>query len=230
MAQKPRPRILTSLAAAATGSLNTQWCKTCSELLRVSGLGVAVAIAGTHPAPLCSSDETAAALDELQATLGQGPSIEALRRGDPAAEPDVAAPQTDRWVAFAGPALALGAAAVFAFPMRVGAARLGVLTLYQRNAGPLGRDQYADALVTADAMTQAILAVQARASPGALAGALDAVADDRAEIHQATGMVAAQLDVSVAEALVVLRARAYAAERPLLDVARDVIGRRLHLD
>lgn len=230
MVTEPLPRILTALAAVATDSLDERLCKTCTELLAVSGLGVVIATAGTHPAPLCSSDETAAALDELQATLGQGPSVEALRQGVPVAEPDVAGSPTDRWVAFAGPALALGAAAVFAFPMRIGAARLGVLTLYQRHAGPLGRDQYADALVTADVMTQAILAIQAQAPPGTLAGALHAVADDRAEIHQATGMVAAQLDVSVAEALVVLRACAYAGERLLRDVARDVIGRRLHLD
>ena len=51
------------------------------------------------------------------------------------------------------------------------------------------------------------------------------VIEDRAEVHQAAGMVSVQADVSLGEALVLLRARAYAAERAVVDVARDVLGR-----
>jgi hypothetical protein len=49
-------------------------------------------------------------------------------------------------------------------------------------------------------------------------------------VHQATGMVKVQLNVGIAEALVRLRAYAYAEERPIEDVARDVVGRRLRFD
>ena len=44
-------------------------------------------------------------------------------------------------------------------------------------------------------------------------------------MHQAAGMVSVQAGVSLAEALVLLRARAFAVERPVLDVARDVLAR-----
>jgi AmiR/NasT family two-component response regulator len=49
----------------------------------------------------------------------------------------------------------------------------------------------------------------------------------RAEIHQATGMVLAQLGVSAQDALARMRAYAFAEQRLLSDVARDVVSRRL---
>jgi hypothetical protein len=55
------------------------------------------------------------------------------------------------------------------------------------------------------------------------------LARHRAEIDQATGMVSAQLDVAIAEAFVRLRAYAYAQDRRLSDVARDIVARRLRL-
>ena len=50
------------------------------------------------------------------------------------------------------------------------------------------------------------------------------------ELHQAQGMVMVQLGVSLAAALALLRAYAYANERDLVDVARDVVARTLRLD
>jgi AmiR/NasT family two-component response regulator len=51
---------------------------------------------------------------------------------------------------------------------------------------------------------------------------------NRAEIHQATGMVVAQLEISATDAFARLRAYAFAEQRQLADVARDVVARRLH--
>ena len=43
-------------------------------------------------------------------------------------------------------------------------------------------------------------------------------------------MIAAQLEVSVGDALIRLRAHAFGNDRPLTDVARDVVARRLRFD
>jgi hypothetical protein len=43
-------------------------------------------------------------------------------------------------------------------------------------------------------------------------------------------MVAAQLDATVTQALIRLRAHAFGNGRPLTDVARDVVDRRLRFD
>lgn len=50
-----------------------------------------------------------------------------------------------------------------------------------------------------------------------------------AEIHQAAGMLTAQLGVSITAALALPRAHAAVTHRPLIDVSRDVIARRLQL-
>jgi hypothetical protein len=118
---------------------------------------------------------------------------------------------------------------VFGFPLQVGAVRLGALNLYRDRLGPLSDDQHADALVMASIAAQAVLMLQANAPPGTLATELEAGADLHLSVHQAAGMVAAQLDVSVGQALVHLRAYAFGNGRPLAEVAEDVIARRLRL-
>jgi hypothetical protein len=52
----------------------------------------------------------------------------------------------------------------------------------------------------------------------------------RAEVHQATGMISAQLRVTQAEALIRMRAHAFTQRRALADVAAEVVGRRLRFD
>jgi len=112
----------------------------------------------------------------------------------------------------------------------VGALRLGALNLYRDRPGPLSDEQYADSLVLAGVAAQAVLAMQAQAPPGALAAELEKGANFRFVVHQASGMVAAQLGVSVGEALVRLRAYAFANDRLLTEVALEVVARRLRFD
>jgi hypothetical protein len=94
----------------------------------------------------------------------------------------------------------------------------------------LSADQHADALVMADVAARAIISMQAGAPVGTLASQLEASGNFRFVVHQATGMVAAQLDVPVDDALLLLRAHAFASGRNVTDVARDVVDRRLRLD
>ena len=117
--------------------------------------------------------------------------------------------------------------AVFGFPLQVGAVRLGALNLCCDRPGPLSYDQHADALVMAGIAARSILVFQAGAPPGALAAELEEGADFHYVVNQAAGMVAAQLDISVGQALVRLRAYAFGSGRPLTEVAKDVVERTL---
>jgi len=56
---------------------------------------------------------------------------------------------------------------------------------------------------------------------------LDHALSHRVGIHQATGMVVAQLQISATNALARLRAHAFVHQRLLIDVCRDVVARRL---
>lgn len=179
---------------------------------------------------ICTTDAVSALIEQLQYDLGEGPCIDAYRRNVPVLEPDLAAPAVVRWSAFTGPVLAAGARAVFGFPLRVGSVRLGAMNLYDERAGSLTDDQHADALVMAEVAAQAVLVLQAGAPPGVLADELASGADFRYVVHQAAGMVAAQLGTSVGEALVRLRAHAFGNGRPLTDVATDVVARILRFE
>ena len=64
------------------------------------------------------------------------------------------------------PVIDAGVRAVFGFPLRVGAVRLGALNLYRDQPGPLADEQHADALVLADVAAELILMLQAHAPPG----------------------------------------------------------------
>ena len=175
---------------------------------------------------LCSSGPVSARLEDLQYTLGEGPCVDAYRLDRPVLEPDLAHPEARRWVGFSGPAVDLGARAVFGFPLRAGAVRLGALNLYLDEARPLSVEQQADAVVMADVAAEWVLAAQADAPPDELSGRLQG-GHLRLVVHQAAGMVSAQMDCTVAEALDRLRADAFASGRRLDDVAADVVDRRL---
>jgi GAF domain-containing protein len=133
-------------------------------------------------------------------------------------------------LAFTTPAVDAGARAIFGFPLQVGAVRLGALNLYSDTPGPLTDDQHANALLMASIAAQALMLLQADAPAGTVAAELEANADFQYVVHQASGMVAAQLDVTVGQALIRLRAYAFGNDRTLTDVARDVVGRRLRFD
>jgi len=135
---------------------------------------------------------------------------------------------------FAVAAMQAGAGAIFAFPLRIGAIRAGVLGLYRVRPGPLTAFQLGDALVFADTATLLLLEAQDQAAgdrdPAAGPGGQPAgLALHRAEIDQATGMLTEQLGTGIAEALLRLRAYAYAHDRRLADVADDIVARRLRL-
>ncbi len=104
-----------------------------------------------------------------------------------------------------------------------------MLVLYRDEAGALEDSDLADALDVADLVTQLVLVMQSEAASESVAWALD-VSDHRAVVHQATGMIAVQIDSDVEEALVRLRAHAFATDRPIREVARDVVTGKLRFD
>ena len=166
----------------------------------------------------------------MQFALGEGPGLDAFHHCRPVIEPNLARPATARWVAFSGSAVSAGVRAVFAFPIQVGAVRVGAMNLYRDRSGPLTDSQHADALVMADMACQAILAMQAKAPPGGLALELESGGDFRFVVHQASGMVAAQLEVGVGQALIRLKAYAFGNDQPLTEVAERVVGRTLRFE
>lgn len=201
-------------------------CQVAAEIIGMTGAGIMVFDGDAPRGSVCSTDTVSALIEDLQYTLGEGPCIEAHLEGKPVSEADLAGAASARWPAFGPPAVTGGARAVFGFPVRIGPIRLGALNLYRNRPGPLTDDQHADALVMADVVARSILTLPAESASGTLSSEL-AGADFHFAVHQAAGMVSVQLSVSVAEALVRLRAHAFASGTPLDQAALDVIERRL---
>ena len=226
-----RERILGQLVGDGSGAFGTKrLCKVCAEVTAMSGAGIMLMSTDAPRGSLCTTNEMSDVVEQAQFALGEGPCVDAYRQDWPVLEPDLAHPGTPRWLGFTGPALDAGVRAIFGFPLQVGAVRLGALNLCRDRPGPLSDDQHADALVMAGIAAQAVLVLQAGAPPGELAAALGAGADFHYVVHQASGMAAAQLDESVGQALVRLRAYAFGNDRPLTDVAKDVVARKLRFD
>ena len=228
MADRRRDRILALLARGDDPGMAThRLCEVSAEVTGTTGAGIMLMSGDLSRGSLCTTDRVSALIEQLQYDLGEGPCVDAYQLDRPVSEPDLAAPTAPRRLAFAGPALEAGARAVFGFPLRTGAIRLGALNLYVDRPGSLSDEQHADALVMADVAGEAVLLLQADAPPGALATELEASADLQYAVNQAAGMVAAQVECTVTQALIRLRAHAFGNGRPLTDVARDVLERRL---
>jgi len=208
-------------------------CAAAVTAVEVSGAWL-IAVDGTGRGHLMrATDEVSGLLAELELTLGEGPVRDAAAAGGPVLASDLGDEgAARRWPVFAAAACEAGAAAVFAFPLQVGAIQAGVMGLYRERPGPLSAFQLGDALVLADTATLLLLEPGHQAADGAGSG-LGAqpagLAGYRAEIDQATGMLTEQLGVGVAAAFIRLRAYAYVNDLRLTDVARDIVARRLRL-
>jgi hypothetical protein len=214
-------------AGSADADLPGRLVAMCAAGVPVTGAGIIVMTDSGPGAMLASTDGPARTMEELQFSLGEGPCVDASRSRHPVLQPVLAAIGVQRWPGFAAGALGVGVRAVFAFPLQIGGIRVGVLDLYRDVEGPLDDEQLAQSLAYADAATLILLHLQAGKGDGARPE-LVAMVEDRAEVHQATGMISVQATLGLADALVRMRAHAYAAERPILQVARDVIARDLH--
>jgi hypothetical protein len=175
-------------------------------------------------------------LAEVQLTLGEGPCHDVLVTAAPVLTSDLSDEEAGRrWPGFTTEARRLGAGAVFAFPLMIGAIRAGVLGLYRDSPGPLAGPALGDCLLLGDVAT--VLLVDGLGADGGgkgdgagPAGQPPDLALHRVEVDQATGMLTVQLGVTVTEAYARLRAYAYAQDRRLADVAGDIVARRLRLD
>lgn len=231
MAGERRLRILALLFDGGTSEVQTKrLCEVSAEVTATSGAGIMLMSGDVPRGSVCTTSPVSDLIEQLQYELGEGPCVDAYHQDRPVLEPDLAHPAVPRWLGFTGPAVSAGVQAVFGFPLRVGEVRLGALNLYCSRSGALTDDQHADALVMADIAAQAVLVLQAGAPPGALAAELEKGADFHYVVNQAAGMVAAQLDGSVAQALIRLRAYAFGNDRALAEVAEDVVARRIRFD
>jgi hypothetical protein len=210
-------------------------CLACVDLMDVDGAAVSLIDGGSTQGTFGSSGELSRRLDEFQFTFGEGPCLDAVASRRPVLVEDLRGSGGRRWPAFAGEALDAGVCAVFALPIAVASISIGALDLFRADAGPLSADALSGALWAAelaalplfDLMTAPGLDSQGHTESR---DGWDQLASlQRVEVYQATGMLIAHLNVDGAEALVRLRAYAFAHGQTASDVARAIVERRIVL-
>jgi len=205
-------------------------CSPFLSVLPVAGAAVSVLAGVSGQSTMCSTDPTAARLDELQFDLGEGPCWDAMSTRMPVLRPDFRHDDSGVWPMFSDAVHSdpRGSAvhAIYAFPLFVGSLDIGAVDLYSTTGTPLQSHEVTDASDLASvAAWQVLRRILADTPTDDAAGPSTY---NRREVHQATGMVLAQLDISADEAALLLRAHAFSSGRTVAEVANDVVERRLN--
>ena len=210
-------------------------CEACVALFDVDAAAISLIFDGASSGTLGSSGAPARAYDELQFTFGEGPCLDSVAGRTPIVVVDLADPEEVRWPAYGPALLSHQIRCVTAVPIVVAGEFVGALDLFRARPGPLLGEDFVGAVAAAELSAIPVLDLMggdlqaAVADPSSNAWAeLNTLS--RAEGSQATGMRVGQLGIEPAEALVRLRAHAYASGRSVTDVASDILDRRLNLD
>ncbi len=223
-------RIARVVAALADGERDPRrsLCAASADVIGVRGAGVVLLSERRTLGNVCVSDAVIQVVEDTQYVLGEGPCVDAFQSRQPVLVADLAA--DERWPEFRRGALAAGMQAAFGFPLLVGPSCIGALDLFNDHPGALTDEQRANALAVAHVAARTVLGWQATAEPGLLAWQLEQVSENRAVVHQASGMISVQAEMSVGDAMALLRASAFAEDRPIGDIASDVVAGRLRFD
>lgn len=216
------------LEVEGSGPVGERIGRVATEVLDGTTIGLLLVL-GEGREPVEGADVEGEMLDEAQLLLGEGPTIDAIGAESPILVDDLGSAESlARWPGFVARASEAGIAAVFAFPMRVGGVRVGVLTVYRDTSGAMGHAEFADGLVVASLAS--LLLMDGEHGDGSGSAPLAAEVGSRSRFQIAAGIVAEQLDIPVADALVRIRAHAYATGIRLDDVARGIVDRTLLLE
>jgi hypothetical protein len=216
-------------------SMADRLCLACVQLLEVDGAAISVMLDGTSQGTVGSSGELSRQLDELQFTFGEGPCTDAVHGGIPVFAENLAGPSEQRWPAYAPTVVELGVRAVYALPIILANSVVGALDLYRHQPGPLQGDPWLGSLMAAELAVVPVLTLLSDGADVLTMADSDAAWDQRTslarvEVYQATGMVMAQLGVGPTEALVRLRAYAFANGLTASDVAWSIVERQISLE
>lgn len=235
-------------AAARGGPVDLDGlCRSAAAQLRVGSVAVSVPSVGLGAETIAGFGPLARVAEELQITVGEGPTLETLAGSGPLLVEDLAAVAAQgRWPLFAPGAVAAGVCALYAVPIRIGAARFGAFAVYLDRPGRWDPDLVADAIGYAALALELLLnglneRIDAEHALLEQDGSTDEAQrlgraverrplEDHLEVHQATGMISAQLGVDMPTALLRLRARAFADGRLLSELAADVVARTLRFE
>jgi len=222
--QRALAKLATVLASLThEESLTARLCEASRRMLDADGASMTLDYLGNGRLMVHATDELSAQLDDLQDVVGEGPSFDAARSGEIVVA-RLGDRHDDRWALFADRLNDLGfVGTLLSVPLRAELSVLGVLSLHRR--GEEREEDLVSARFLGATVGTALLLDPRVGRPDQDASEAWAT---RSQIHQATGMIVAQVGVRTEDAMALLRAQAFARNTSLLQVARDIVGRRIN--
>lgn len=205
-------------------------CRAVAAYVPAAGVAIGLMSDAGSAGVVASADERSVLLDDQQFALGEGPSRDAFRLRRPVLIADLQSSEGSAWPLYTAGALESGVHGVFAFPLHIGASAFGILTIYVSEPGALDHDHLAMALAFAESATEILLDEDAASTDDWLNPGVETALSYRADIYQAQGFVTVQLGVSLAEALVLMRAHAFSQNLALAELATLILSGAVALD
>lgn len=219
-----RSLFVSKLQGGSPESLLSRLCALAVEEVPVDGAVIGLQLSGVPEGPLAASGRWALDFATAEFALGEGPTFRVADTSEHVEASSSDALEFQIWPQFARLARAMGVAAVFCFPLRMGRARLGAMSFLRSEEIELDDHAYLDCLALSDIATDAIVSVRAGLQDPRVESLLHLYEIDRLRVHQATGMVAGTLDCSIEDALAHMRARAFVEEITLHELSSRIIA------
>jgi len=214
------------------GSVNPQaqpgFMAAVAETLGASGAALTLFGPDGTETPAAASDQATRTAQYLEYTLGQGPAHAAVQLRRPVTA--AGGQMQEAWPIYGPAVVQLGISAVAAVPVETISATLAALTVFDppMTPGP-DLDSYR---VVADTLVAMLAVDLGSADTEELLGWPPMLnrSGQWAVVNQAAGMVSVQCDCAAADALALIRAHAFAEDRPIEQVAADIVDRTLRLN
>lgn len=191
-------------------------CRGASTALSVRGSAIHLVGSDGSTAVAASANPWSAQVAGISGITGEGPGLDAASTRRPVLIDDLVR-EAHRWPGFSQAAGEVGLRAIFSFPLLLGGITLGVLELLSGRVRAMAVEEAAVALAFTELTTSLLIGGDVGEDWGRLV-------DHRAEVHQAQGMVMIDLGVDLAEALLRMRAHAFAEGIALIDLAHAIIA------
>lgn len=223
-AEDRRALLVSRLQGGSPESLLSRLCDLAVLEVPVDGAVIGLQVGGVPEGPIAASSPWALEFARAEYAMGEGPTFRVAESSEHVEASSWDSVEFQIWPQFARIAHAMGVAAVFCFPLRIGRARLGAMSFLRSESIELDDHAYLDCLALCDIATHALIYVQAGVQDSQFEGLLHDREVDRIRVHQATGMVAGMLDCPIEDALAQMRARAFVDGVSLYELSSRIIS------
>jgi hypothetical protein len=223
------PSAIDSAAVTEQHLLPDLLCRAVADILDVEGVAISVYLGGDIAVPVGANIVEASVGEALQFTVREGPCFESYTTRRPVLIPDLGDPDSTAWARWPTYAAQLtqhtSYHSIFAYPLLAGGLVMGSLSVYRCTSGDPG-----DVSGITARVADRLLAAELFASPDGepVPRWLDSPTGlRRRQVWQAQGLTVQANRITPGQAIDLLRAQAYSADRLLDDIADDIVSGRL---